>query len=94
LKKKLKLIGNTGLQRFRGKLNTFRNLAKSFLGTDFNRIMNQLGLPFNIAGPVVVRLKSDINQSTGDASTIPSINGSGQSAGLLHNIIHVLFHPK
>jgi hypothetical protein len=50
-----------------------KSLQKSFLGTDFNTIMNQLGLPFDVASPIVVRLKSDINQSTGTASTIPSI---------------------
>ncbi len=49
------------------------SVAKSFLGTDFNKIMNQLGLPFDVASPVVVRLKSDINQSTGAASTIASV---------------------
>jgi starch-binding outer membrane protein SusE/F len=49
------------------------SLEQSFLGTDFNKIMNQLGLPFDVASPVVVRLKSDINQSTGAASTVPSI---------------------
>jgi starch-binding outer membrane protein SusE/F len=50
-----------------------KSLSKSFLGTDFNRIMNQLGLPFDVASPVVARLKSDVNQSTGAASTVPSI---------------------
>jgi hypothetical protein len=49
------------------------SLEKSFLGMDFNTIMNQLGLPFDVASPVVVRLKSDINQSTGATSTVPSI---------------------
>jgi len=49
------------------------NVNKSFLGTDFNKIMNQLGLPFDIPSPIVVRFKSDINQSTGAASTVPSV---------------------
>ena len=49
------------------------SVNKSFLGTDFNKIMNQLGLPFDVESPIVVRLKSDINQSTGAASTVPSV---------------------
>lgn len=47
---------------------------KSWLGTDFNKLLNQLGLPFGSASSVVVLLKSDINQSTGVATSIPSLN--------------------
>lgn len=49
------------------------SLQKAYLGTDFNRLLNQMGLPLGSASTLVVRLKADVNQSTGTASTIPSI---------------------
>jgi hypothetical protein len=49
------------------------SLHQSWLGTDFNRMMNQLDIPFGAASPIVVRLKADVNQSTGAASTVPSL---------------------
>lgn len=49
------------------------SLSKSWLGTDFNHMLNQMGLDPGVASPLVVRLKIDVNQSTGAASTVPSI---------------------
>ncbi|HEY4206665.1 MAG TPA: SusE domain-containing protein [Puia sp.] len=49
------------------------SLNKSWLGADFNHLLNQLGLEPGVASPLVVRLKVDVNQSTGAASAVPSI---------------------
>jgi hypothetical protein len=49
------------------------DLSKSYLGTDFNRILNQLGLPFDAPSALVVRLEADVAQSTGAASTVPTL---------------------
>ena len=49
------------------------DLNKSYLGTDFNRILNQLGLPFDAPSTLVVRLESDVPQSTGAASAVPTL---------------------
>lgn len=49
------------------------SLSKSWLGTDFNHLLNQMGLDPGVASTVVVRLKADVNQSTGAMSTVPSI---------------------
>jgi hypothetical protein len=49
------------------------SLQSSWLGTDFNRILNQLGLPFGVASPIVVRLNSNVNQSTGAVSKVPAV---------------------
>jgi hypothetical protein len=49
------------------------SLSKSYLGTDLNHLANQLGLNPGEAGTIVVRLKSDVNQGSGAASTVPSI---------------------
>jgi len=49
------------------------SLHKSWLGTDFNVLVNQLGLTPGVASPIVVRLKTDVNQSTGSVSTIPTL---------------------
>lgn len=46
------------------------NLQKSYLGTDFNKLLNQLGLPVGAASTLVVRLQADVSQSTGSASTV------------------------
>jgi hypothetical protein len=46
------------------------SLNKSWLGTDFNRLVNQLGLTPGVASPVVIRLRADVNQSNGSASTV------------------------
>lgn len=53
---------------------TGNTLQKSYLGTDFNKILNQLGLPLGTASTLVVRLKADVNQSTGTASAVASLN--------------------
>jgi hypothetical protein len=45
----------------------------SLLGTDFNHILNLLGLPFGSASNLAVRLKADLNQSTGAASVVSSL---------------------
>ena len=45
-------------------------VQRSYLGTDFNKLLNQLGLPVGTASTLVVRLKADLNQSTGSASTV------------------------
>ncbi|HMH22214.1 MAG TPA: SusE domain-containing protein [Puia sp.] len=50
------------------------SLQNSWLGTDFNRLLNQLGLPFGSPSTIVVRLKADVNQGTGAVSTVPAIN--------------------
>lgn len=49
------------------------SVSKSWLGTDLNHIVNQLGLDPGVASSIVVRLKIDANQSTGAASTVPSL---------------------
>jgi hypothetical protein len=49
------------------------SLHKSWLGTDLNRMINLMGLDPGVAGTIVVRLKSDVNQSTGVASTVPGL---------------------
>ena len=49
------------------------SLNKSWLGTDFNVIMNQLGLTDGSADTLVVRLGVNVNQSNGTASTVPSL---------------------
>ena len=54
--------------------------------------MNQLGLPFDVASPIVVRLKSDINQSTGAPSTIPSIYSDLSMTVTPYHVI--LIYPK
>jgi hypothetical protein len=49
------------------------SLRKSFLGMDLNRMLNQMGLDPGVASTIVVRLKSDVNQSNGTVSTVPSL---------------------
>lgn len=51
-------------------------LQKSYLGTDFNRLLNQLGLPLGSASTLVVRLNADVNQSTGTVSTVPTLSST------------------
>jgi hypothetical protein len=68
------------------------SVAKSFLGTDFNKIMNQLGLPFDVASAIVVRLQSDINQSTGAVSTVPSVYSDLSMTVTPYQVI--LIYPK
>jgi hypothetical protein len=49
-------------------------ITQSWLGTDFNHILNLLGLPTGVASPIVARLKQDIIQSNGDSSTVPTLH--------------------
>ncbi|WP_256011738.1 SusE domain-containing protein [Desertivirga xinjiangensis] len=47
---------------------------KSYTGKDFNSLLvNQLKLPTGTQSEIVVRLKSDINQPTGDATTVKPV---------------------
>lgn len=68
------------------------SLTQAWLGTDFNKMMNQLGLPFGAASPVVVRLKADVNQSTGTASTVPTLYSDIPLTVTAYKI--VLIYPK
>lgn len=67
-------------------------LQKSYLGTDFNKILNQLGLPNGSASTLVVRLKADVNQSTGSASSVPSLNSIVTVSVTPYKV--VLIYPK
>src|SRR5579872_1915223 len=49
------------------------SLGKSWLGTDFNHMLNQLGLPTGVASTIVVRLSQAVNQSNGITSTVPTL---------------------
>ncbi len=49
------------------------SLNRSWLGTDFNKLLNQLGLTPGVASPIVVRLLSDVNQSNGTTSVVPTL---------------------
>jgi len=68
------------------------SLKKSWLGTDFNVLLNQLGLTTGVASPVVVRLKADVNQSTGAASAVPSLYSDLSMTVTPYKI--VLIYPK
>ena len=47
---------------------------KSYTGKDFNSLLvNQLKLPTGTQSEIVVRLKSEINQPTGDATTVKPV---------------------
>jgi hypothetical protein len=67
-------------------------LQKSYLGTDFNKMLNQLGLPLGSASTLVVRLKADVNQSTGSASTVAPLNSIITLTVTPYKV--VLVHPK
>ena len=49
------------------------SLTKSWLGTDFNHLLNLLGLPTGTASTIVARLKMDVTQSNGSASIVPTL---------------------
>ena len=49
------------------------SLNRSWLGTDFNKLVNQLGLTPGVASPIVVRLASNVNQSNGTTSVVPPL---------------------
>jgi len=52
------------------------SLSKSWLGTDFNHLVNQLGLTPGVASPIVVRLQANVNQSNGTASVVPALTST------------------
>ena len=68
------------------------SLEYSYLGTDLNAILNQLGLPFGVASTLAVALKSDVDQSTGATSTVPSIYGTLSMTVTPYQV--VLNYPK
>ena len=68
------------------------SLSKSWLGTDFNHIMNQLGLPNGSASTIVARLKVNVNQSNGLASTIPTLLSTLSMTVTPYKV--VLIYPK
>ena len=75
------------------KVNIATNsLRTAYLGTDFNKLLNQLGLSFGTASSIVVRLKADVNQSAGAASTVPSIYSDLSMTVTPYKI--VLVYPK
>jgi hypothetical protein len=48
-------------------------LNMAYLGTDFNTLANKMGLTNGTADTLLVRLKSDVNQTGGTASAVPSV---------------------
>ncbi len=64
----------------------------SYLGTDFNHMMAQLGLAFGSASTIVVKLKADVNQSTGTTSTIPTLSSTLSMSVTPYKVI--LIYPK
>jgi hypothetical protein len=71
---------------------TTDSLNKSWLGTDFNKLVNQLGLTPGVASPVVVRLTSDVNQSNGTTSVVPTLTSDIAMTVTPYKII--LIYPK
>lgn len=69
-----------------GKLNS------PWLGTDFNHVLNLLGLPTGVASTIVARLKQDVKQSTGAASTVPTLNSIITMTVTPYHV--VLVYPK
>jgi hypothetical protein len=67
-------------------------LQQSYLGTDFNKLLNQLGLPVGTASTLVIRLKADVNQSTGTASTVASLSSTITLTATPYKV--VLVYPK
>jgi hypothetical protein len=68
------------------------SLGKSWLGTDFNHLLNQMGLDPGVASTIVVRLRSDVNQSTGAASTVSPIYSDLPLTVTPYHV--VLIYPK
>jgi hypothetical protein len=68
------------------------SLTKSWLGTDFNHLLNQLGLPNGQASNIVVRLKVDVNQSNGLTSTVPTLTSDLTMTVTPYHVI--LIYPK
>jgi len=68
------------------------SLTRSWLGTDFNVVMNELGLTDGSANPLVVRLEVDVKQSNGVSSTVPSLTSDLAMTVTPYQII--LNYPK
>lgn len=68
------------------------SLSKSWLGADFNHILNQLGVPNGTASTIVARLKVDVNQSNGLASTVPTLVSTLSMTATPYKV--VLVYPK
>lgn len=68
------------------------SLSKSWLGTDFNHMLNQLGLPTGVASTIVVRLGMAVNQSNGIASTVPTLYSTLSMTVTPYKV--VLVYPK
>ena len=71
---------------------TTDSLTKSWLGTDFNHVLNLLGLPTGTASTIVARLKMDVNQSNGLASTVPTLISTLSMTVTPYKVI--LIYPK
>lgn len=71
---------------------TTDSLTKSWLGTDFNHLLNLLGLPTGTASPIVARLKMDVPQSNGSASTVPTLLSTLSMTVTPYKV--VLIYPK
>jgi hypothetical protein len=67
-------------------------LKQSYLGTDFNKLLNQMGLTLGSASTLVVRLKADLNQSTGAASSVSSLYSAVSMTVTPYKVI--LIYPK
>ena len=67
-------------------------LSSAWLGTDFNHALNLLQLPNGVPSTVVVRLKQDVVQSNGTASTVPTQNGILTMLVIPYHV--VLVYPK
>ena len=75
------------------KVNVATNSTQlSYLGTDFNHMLNQLGLPLGSASTLAVRLKADVNQSNGTASVIPTLYSALSMTVTPYKVI--LIYPK
>lgn len=45
----------------------------SFISKDLNALINAMGLPVGVANTIVVRIRAEVNQFNGSASTVPTI---------------------
>jgi starch-binding outer membrane protein SusE/F len=71
---------------------TTDSLTISWLGTDFNHLLNQLGLPTGVASPIVVRLTQAVNQSNGITSAVTSLFSTLSMTVTPYKVI--LIYPK
>ena len=84
--------GATGWSNAINTTITTDSLTRSWLGTDFNRLLNLLGLPDGTPSTIVARLKMDITQSNGLASTVPTLYSTVSMTVTPYKI--VLIYPK